>query len=118
MQHSHLPVAKAVRSLVAAVLLAAFAAGPAFAGDPKAGREKAQQCQVCHGLDGLSKQPDAPSIAGDSAMYLEQQLKAFRSGARSNPRMSIVAEGLSDQDIADLAAYYSAIEVTAKVPKL
>lgn len=115
--HSTLSLDAAGRVLLGALVLLLLAGGPAAAGDPAAGRKKAGQCQTCHGLDGLSQQPDAPTIAGDSAMYLEKQLKAFRSGARSDPRMSIVAEGLSDQDIADLAAYYATIEVTAKVPQ-
>lgn len=108
---------RSIPAATAAFVVLVLAAGPADAGDPQAGREKARQCAVCHGLDGISKQPDAPSIAGDSAMYLEKQLNAFRAGERNNPRMSIVAKGLSDADIADLAAYYSAIEITAKVPR-
>jgi len=93
-------------------------ASPAFAaGDVKAGRQKALQCQTCHGLDGLSKIPEAPNIAGNPEPYLAKQLDAFRKGERKNEMMSVVAQALSDQDIADLAAYYAAIEVTVKVPK-
>jgi cytochrome c553 len=87
------------------------------AGDIKAGRQKALQCQTCHGLDGLSKLPEAPNIAGSPEPYLAKQLDAFRKGERKNEMMSVVAQPLSDQDIADLAAYYAAIEVTVKVPK-
>ncbi len=90
---------------------------PASAADIKAGRQKALQCQTCHGLDGLSKIPDAPNIAGSPETYLARQLDAFRKGGRKNEMMSVVAQPLSDQDVADLAAYYSAIEVTAKPPK-
>jgi cytochrome c553 len=87
------------------------------AGNVAAGRQKANACQTCHGLDGLSKMPDAPNIAGDPEEYLVRQLTAFRKGERKNEMMSIVVQPLSDQDVADLAAYYAAIEVTAKVPK-
>ena len=87
------------------------------AGDVKAGRMKAMMCQACHGLDGLSKTPDAPHIAGQPEPYLVVQLQAFKSGARKNDAMSVVAPSLSDQDIDDLAAYYSAIEITVgKLP--
>jgi cytochrome c553 len=101
---------------ILALLLAL--SSPAFAaGNIAAGRQKANACQTCHGLDGLSKMPDAPNIAGDPEEYLLRQLTAFRKGERKNEMMSIVVQPLSDQDVADLAAYYAAIEVTAKVPQ-
>ena len=87
------------------------------AGNVATGRQKALQCQTCHGLDGLSKMPDSPNIAGNPEQYLVRQLNAFRKGERKNDMMSIVVQQLSDQDVADLAAYYAAIEVTVKVPK-
>ena len=63
------------------------------------------------------KLPDAPNIAGNPEQYLVRQLNAFRKGERRNEMMSVVVQQLSDQDVADLAAYYAAIEVTVKVPK-
>lgn len=95
-------------------LIAPSVAGAA--GDVSAGRDKAQQCAVCHGLDGAAKRPDVPNIGGESDIYLTKQLEAFRSGERRHEQMSIVAEGLSDEDIADLAAYYASIEFSVKVP--
>lgn len=87
------------------------------AGDVKAGRAKALMCQACHGLDGLSKVPDAPNIAGQTEPYIVAQLKAFKSGTRKNDAMSVVAPSLSDADIEDLAAYFSAIEINVvKMP--
>jgi cytochrome c553 len=95
-----------------------FAAGtPVEAGDVAAGRRKATQCQACHGLDGLSKLPEAPHLAGQPERYLVKSLDEYRSGARSNEMMSIVAKMLSDQDVADLAAYYAAIEISVTPPK-
>lgn len=82
-----------------------------LAGDIKAGRAKALMCQTCHGIDGLSKVPDAPNIAGQTESYLVGQLQAFKSGARQGEAMSLVASALADQDIEDLAAYFSAIEI-------
>lgn len=87
------------------------------AGDIKAGRTKALMCQACHGLDGLSKVPDAPSIAAQTEPYMVAQLQAYKSGARKNDAMSLVAPALSDADIEDLAAYFSAIEIkVVKIP--
>jgi cytochrome c553 len=89
----------------------------ANAADVTAGRAKARQaCQTCRGLDGLSRIPNAPHIAGHPEMYLVAQLEAYRSGARQNEMMTVVAQDLSDDDIANLSAYYSQIEVSAKVP--
>ncbi len=97
--------------------VAACAAGDGFAaGDAAAGRLKARMCQTCHGLDGRAKIPEAPNLAGQSATYLVKALKDYRSGARKNDMMSLVAPTLKDQDIDDLAAYYSAIEVTVGPP--
>lgn len=86
-------------------------------GDAKAGRKKAMQCAPCHGIDGISKLPNAPNIAGSPAIYLEKQLKAFRSDERKDETMSVVTKPLSDADIADLAAWYAGIEVNATVPQ-
>jgi cytochrome c553 len=102
--------------LAISVLLSLPSTAPA-AGNVAAGRQKALACQSCHGLDGLSKLPDAPNIAGSPEGYLVKSLDAFRKGERKNEMMSIVAQPLSDQDVGDLAAYYAAIEVTVKVPK-
>ena len=73
-------------------------------------------CQTCHGLDGKAKIPEAPNLAGQSELYLVKALKDYRSGARKNDMMSLVAPTLKDKDIDDLAAYYSAIEVTVGAP--
>jgi cytochrome c553 len=87
------------------------------AGDIAAGQRKALQCQTCHGLDGLSKLPEAPNLAGQPEPYLIKSLNDYRSGARQHDMMTIVVKPLSDQDIADLAAYYAAIEVSVKAPQ-
>jgi len=101
----------AVKLLAPAGLLLACG-HPGHAGDVKAGGAKAMMCQACHGLDGLSKVPDAPNIAGQIEPYLVMQLQAYKSGTRKNDAMSVVAPSLSDKDIEDLAAYFSAIEIS------
>ncbi|MBF9234397.1 c-type cytochrome [Microvirga alba] len=103
-----------------AVALAAFgiALGPAFtvAADAQTGRDKVIVCQACHGMDGLSKTPEAPNLAGQVEGYLVKTLNDYRSGARKNESMNIVAKDLSDEDIANAAAYYAAIQVDVSPP--
>jgi cytochrome c553 len=103
--------------LAAAALAAAAAASSAAAQDVQAGARKAIACQTCHGMDGLSRLPDAPNLAGQPVGYLERALRAFRDGARKNEMMSVAARTLSDQDIRDLAAYYGAIKLEVTLPK-
>ncbi len=96
------------------VLLAAL---PAAAQDIAAGRLKAQQaCAVCHGPLGLASAPDAPHLAGQNALYLSTQLKAYRSGARRHEVMAVMAKPLSDEDIANLSAWYASIKIEAHAP--
>ncbi len=104
--------------LGALALLAALAV-PSWAGaqDVAAGRRVAQTCQACHGLDGLSKLPEAPNLAAQDATYLAKQLLAYKSGARQNEMMTVVAEGLTPEQIEAVAAYYAAIEIeVTRVP--
>jgi cytochrome c553 len=83
----------------------------AVEGDAAAGKEKNAMCQGCHGIAGFrTAYPEVysvPKIGGQNAVYLMNALKAYRAGDRSNTTMMAIAAGLSDQDIADLAAYYS-----------
>ncbi|KAB2874134.1 MAG: cytochrome c [Bauldia sp.] len=74
-------------------------------------------CRTCHGIDGVAWIPIAPHIAGESSVYLQTQLKAFRSGKRQHEIMSVIAKQLSDEDIANLAAWYSSIEFSVEVPE-
>ncbi len=106
----HIPAA------LAAVLLA-VAGSPALAQDATAGKQLAGQCRTCHGLDGIAQIPIAPNLAGESQIYLEKQLKAFRSGERENEMMSVVVKNLSDKQISDLSAWYASIRVTATMPQ-
>ena len=109
--------------ILKAIVMAGLAALPltldwqqAQAADAAAGRKKAAACQTCHGYDGIAKIPIAPHIASESPIYLESQLKAFRSGKRQHEIMSVIAKNLSDEDIADLAAWYSSISIQATMP--
>jgi cytochrome c553 len=103
--------------LLIATLLMLIADSTHAAGNVTTGRRKALQCQTCHGLDGLSKLPEAPNLGGQPEPYLVKSLNDFRQGVRKNDMMSLVVQQLSDQDVADLAAFYAAIEVTTKPPQ-
>ena len=105
----------ALRPALCAVL-ALGAAWPALAQDAAAGKAKAAACAVCHGANGIAVAPDAANLAGQSAIYLSAQLKAYRSGERRHEVMSVMAKPLTDADIANLAAWYSSIKVEATPP--
>jgi cytochrome c553 len=100
------------------LLALAFAGigGTAMAGDVKAGRQKALQCQACHGLDGLAKIPGAPHLAGQVEDYLVKSLTDYKTGERKHEMMTVVMQNLGPKDIEDLAAYYAAIEIEVKPP--
>lgn len=76
------------------------------------GKTKAMPCTACHGIDGNSTlNPEWPNLAGQHVGYMVAQLQAFKSGARKNPNMNGMAATLSDQDMQDIAAYFSAQSV-------
>jgi cytochrome c553 len=88
--------------------VAAAVANAAHAADPEAGRRKAEACAGCHGPDGNATIPGTPSLAGQPAFFTHWQLIKYRDGRRKDPQMSPLAQGLSDTDMADLAAYFQA----------
>ena len=79
----------------------------AHAADPAAGREKAKVCAACHGENGVSQAADFPKLAGQYDDYLTRALNDYKSGARKNPIMAGQVANLKQEDIADLAAYFS-----------
>ncbi len=98
---------------IAVVILAAglLSAGAAqAAGNAALGKTKSAPCAACHGADGKGIAPNFPVLAGQHASYLAHSLKQYRSGERKNAVMAPQAAGLSDDDIADLAAYYASLE--------
>lgn len=78
-------------------------------GDPTAGAQKASLCAACHGPKGISVNTLWPNLAGQNGPYLEKQMKAFRDGDRQEPTMQPFMAGLTDQDVADLASYFSSL---------
>ncbi|RMD71606.1 MAG: cytochrome c [Gammaproteobacteria bacterium] len=87
-------------------LLGAVGAAHA-AGDAAAGKAKSVMCAGCHGPDGNSTNPMYPRLAGQHEQYLISAIKAYKEGTRNHPVMKPMAAGLSDQDIENLAAYFS-----------
>lgn len=92
----------------ATILLLTMGAAQA-AGDPAAGKTRAAGCAGCHGANGQGIPPN-PALAGKSEDQLLQALQDYKSGKRSNAVMKAMAAGLSDQDMANLAAYYASLK--------
>lgn len=102
--------------LVVTIFSGLMAAGSAFAGgDAAAGKEKSLACAGCHGPDGNSFAPNFPKLAGQHEKYLVKQLKEFKAGVRkdSTGMMLGMVAGLSDQDMSDIAAYFSSQKIKA-----
>ena len=123
--HAQTPAADAAAPAPAAAPAGEPAAAPAAAApaatgplDPFAhgsvqnGATKSAVCSSCHGPNGNSENPEWPRLAGQSAVYIAEQLRLFRAGTRNNPIMKPLAGTLSDQDISDLAVYYEAQTVS------
>jgi cytochrome c553 len=96
------------------LLIAGFAFISGFgaaqaAGDAQAGKAKAAACAACHGANGQGVAPN-PALAGKSEDQLAQAMKDYKSGKRDNAIMKGLVAGLSDQDIANLAAYYASLK--------
>ena len=105
--------------MFAAAMAGASGAGAAeVVGNPKAAPNKIEQCIGCHGIPGYKATfPEVyqvPMIGGQSAKYIEAALQAYKKGDRKHPSMRGIAASLSDQDIADIAAYYSQQSVASK----
>ncbi len=107
------------RKMLLAIAAAGFAAGaiaatpaPAAKADPVKGKAIVDQvCAACHGADGNSVASANPTLAGQHAKYIENQLQAFKKGDRKNPIMLGMATPLSDQDMKNVAAYFSSQKV-------
>ncbi|BEH16265.1 MULTISPECIES: c-type cytochrome [Marinobacter] len=103
-----------LKHFAVAGLFALGAAAPfaAVAGDAAAGKAKAAVCAACHGQNGISQIPMYPNLAGQKEQYLVASMKAYKNGQRQGgqaPVMQGQATGLSDEDIANLAAYYASL---------
>lgn len=97
-------------SLAAGLILLVGVHAIAVAGDPQAGKAKAQACAACHGADGNSVNPEWPSLAGQHASYISKQLADFKAGEqRKDPVMAGQVAPLSAEDMANLGAYFATL---------
>lgn len=102
---------KKIFALLALAGVVNLSAAAEVVGDAKAARTKVEMCIGCHGIPGYKASfPElyqVPMLGGQSAKYIESALKAYKKGERKHPTMQGIAVSLSDQDIADVAAYYA-----------
>ncbi|MFL2849639.1 MAG: c-type cytochrome [Pseudohongiellaceae bacterium] len=104
---------KKLASVILPIFLSSIAPQLLFAqGDAAAGQAKSALCATCHGADGNSQLSINPKLAGQNASYLVKQLKDYKSGARVNPTMTAMVAALTDQDVLDIAAWYSSQQVS------
>ena len=104
-------------SIALAGTVLALAQSATAAGDFAAGKEKSALCVACHAEDGNSPSAQFPIIAGQHASYLERALLDYKSGARKNPIMLGIVAQLSEDDIGNLAAYFSRQKGPLTTPK-
>ena len=102
------------RVLIAACIALASMNANAVEGDPEGAKDILSMCMGCHGIPGYRTAfPEVypvPKLGGQHAQYLVKSLQAYRDGTRSHPSMQAVAQSLTDQNMADLAAYYAQSE--------
>lgn len=99
-----------MKKITLALAVSAVMATPAIAADIDAGKAKSAICAACHGAAGVSAVPMYPNLAGQKEIYLAKQLKDFKSGSRKDPVMSGMAMPLSEEDIANISAYYASLK--------
>ncbi|HHP0450586.1 TPA: c-type cytochrome [Vibrio harveyi] len=102
------------KTIMGAMVALTMLSGQALAaGDAAAGQAKAAVCAACHGADGIAVIPDYPNLKGQNEQYIESSIKAYKAGQRTGglaPVMQAQANLLSDEDIANLAAYYASLK--------
>src|ERR1700676_2012635 len=99
--------------ILAASISGVIISNPALpAGSVEKGASKAIVCEACHGANGNSTNPEWPSLAGIGADYIAEQLKNFKEGKRNNPVMMPNAMTLTDDDMANLGAYFDSLTNT------
>src|SRR5712672_4292982 len=102
-------------SLVACVTLA-FSGLSAHAADIAAGKEKAELCVGCHGENGISQMENMPSLASQPDQFIQWQLVYFRAGSRKNEQMQPIVEGINNEDIRNLGAYFASLTPAKPAP--
>lgn len=101
---------------ILSLIVATVVALPATAADLENGRSLSRSCSSCHGKLGIARDPEVPHLAGQSARYIEKSLMDFQKGERQDRRMSLIVNNLSEEDIKDLAAWFSSLEISVVDP--
>ena len=96
-----------MKRIATVAMLLSMASMAWAAGDPVIGKQKAALCIGCHGVDGNSTNPDWPSLAGQHAEYLTKQVNDFKSKARKDGTMNAMVGSLSDEDTANISAFFA-----------
>jgi cytochrome c553 len=112
-------IPKTRMSVLMLLLVVAFAPpiDSALAGEATVPTKVKALCASCHGEYGVAVLPGAANLSGQQKEYLRDQLRAYRSGTRQGPQMSVVAKSLTDDDIEALSEWYSSIKITVEKPK-
>ncbi|GAL23678.1 cytochrome c553 [Vibrio variabilis] len=99
--------------MIGAIVVVGLLSGPAMAADIAAGKAKAAVCAACHGADGIAVIPGYPNLKGQNEQYLVTSIKAYKNKERNGGLAAVMqaqASMLSDEDIANLAAYYASLK--------
>jgi len=99
-----------IKSVLLTATMVLAAVSTSHAADVNAGKAKSSSCAGCHGPAGISSNPMYPNLAGQQTMYLEKTIKDYKTGARKDAMMQGMVGALSDEDIANLAAYYNSLK--------
>jgi cytochrome c553 len=100
------------------LLVFSLITGKTMAAEIAAGKAKAQAiCQTCHGMNGIATVPMVANISGQQEGYLIAQLKNYRAGKRVHPQMNIIAKMLTDEEIEDVAKWYSSMKLQVELPE-
>lgn len=86
-----------------------FTSSLGIAGDANAGKAKSAACAGCHGMQGISNAPNYPNLAGQKEKYLVSAINSYRTGGRNDPTMKAMVASLNDEDVVNLAAYFSSL---------
>jgi cytochrome c553 len=106
------------RIILFLLLVFSLTTSKSMAADIAAGKAKAQAvCQTCHGMNGLATMPMVANISGQQEGYLIAQLKNYREGKRVHPQMSIIAKMLTDEEIENVAKWYSSMKLQVELPE-
>ncbi|OED40623.1 hypothetical protein AB833_11150 [Chromatiales bacterium (ex Bugula neritina AB1)] len=105
-----------IRNILVVASLLCFGSPVLAGGDAAKGAELSKTCAACHGADGNSTIPSNPVLAGQYESYIAKALSDYKSGGRQNATMAGFAAALSEQDIRDLAAYFSSQESSLTIP--